>query len=270
MKKTPSVTSYILWTFLFSYSVWGICVVGQMIGWIPTGSNWNMPFLIIGGNGPAIAAYIYLKRLNQDFSFKKFIKFSFDIKQKPLHYALAVLFIALFFIIPALTGGIDTGAAPGMEENFDVTGSVPIYLTIIAIPLFFFLGGSEEIGWRGILQPELEKKLPFVPTALVIAVIWTLWHVPLWFMVGSTQSEVNFWLFLIGCTGLSFALTAVRRITGSVILCVLIHCATNALQGTWPKKDDLMTNLSSALVFILFSIIFVIWDKKSRNSEHPV
>ena len=269
MKKYPSIALYIFWAFLISYSVWGICIAGQLLGWLPIDSNWNMPFLIIGGNGPPIAAYIYFKRANQDFSFKKFINLSLNVKQKPLHYALAILFIALFFTVPALTGGIDSGAAPGMEENFDLTGSIPIYLTVLAIPVFFFFGGSEEVGWRGVLQPELEKKLPFIPTAFVIAVIWVLWHVPLWFMVGSTQSEVNFWLFLIGCTGLSFALTAVRRITGSVFLCVLIHCATNALQGTWPKKDDLLTNLSSTVAFILISVIFVLWDKKS-NSKHPL
>ena len=235
--------------------------MAQRFGWFPSGGNWYMPFLIIGGNGPPIAAYFVLKRADPDFTFKRFLKFSFDVKQRPVYYIFAVLTIALFFIVPALTGGLEAGTAPGLE-GLNITGHIPLYITLPGIPLFFFLGGSEEIGWRGVMQPELEKKMPFLTATLITAFVWTVWHLPLWWMTGSTQADVNFWLFFIEIIGLSFVLASVRRVSGSVILCVLIHCATNCLQGTWPIKDDLMTKTSTAAVLVLFSLIIILCKKK--------
>ena len=258
---------YIFWTFLISYGLWAICIIGQRVGWFPPETNWFMPFYLVGGNAPPIAAYLILKRNDSEFTFKKFIKFTFDVKQKPLYYALTVLTIALFFIVPALTGGLESGTAPGLE-NQGISGHVPLYLTLLGIPVFFFAGGSEEIGWRGVLQPELEKKLSFVPATLITAVIWTLWHLPLWWIAGTGQSEVNFWYFLITVIGFSFALAVVRRISGSVFLCVLMHCAWNSLQGTFPVKYDLYTRTSITLVFILFSLIIVYWHKIFPQRKH--
>ncbi|MCL1819756.1 MAG: CPBP family intramembrane metalloprotease [Oscillospiraceae bacterium] len=260
-KKSASVIFFLLWTFAISYGLWAICIFGQRVGWFPSGSNWFMPFYIVGGNAPPIAAYLTLKRSDPDFTFKKFLKFTFDVKQKPLYYALTFLTVAIFFIVPAITGNLETGAAPGLE-NQGISGQVPLYLTLLAIPVFFFGGGSEEIGWRGILQPELEKKMPFLPSTLITAVIWTLWHLPLWWINGTGQAEVNFWFFLITVIGFSFGYAAVRRVSGSLFLCVLMHCAWNSLQGTWPVKYDLMTRSSIAIAFVLFSVIVVYIHKK--------
>jgi membrane protease YdiL (CAAX protease family) len=268
MKKNPSVLLYLLITFLISYGLWGLCIFGQRAGWFPTLSNWYIPVFLLGGNAPAIATFIILKRADPDFSFKKFLLFSFDVKQKLLYYALTAIAVALFFIVPYLVNGISSGTAPGIE-NQGFAGRIPLYITIPGIILIFFGGGSEEIGWRGVLQPELEKKMPLIPATLIVAVIWTVWHIPLWFINGTTQAEVNLLLFFIGILGSSFALAAVRRISGSVFLCIIIHCATNSLQGTWPIQDDLKTKLSTTIALILFSLYIVYGQKafhKHRSS----
>ena len=49
---------------------------------------------------------------------------------------------------------------------------------LIMIP---FVGIAEEAGWRGFLQPEFEKKLPFPLSVLAVAAIWDVWHLDLWF-----------------------------------------------------------------------------------------
>jgi uncharacterized protein len=38
---------------------------------------------------------------------------------------------------------------------------------------------GEEIGWRGLLVPELAKALPSTGVALVSGVIWASWHYPI-------------------------------------------------------------------------------------------
>ena len=40
------------------------------------------------------------------------------------------------------------------------------------------LGFGEEIGWRGLLVPELVKVTSFTKTALIIGIVWAAWHIP--------------------------------------------------------------------------------------------
>src|SRR5512134_1521999 len=42
--------------------------------------------------------------------------------------------------------------------------------------LIFSLG--EEIGWRGLLVPELVKVTSFTKTALLSGIVWAAWHIP--------------------------------------------------------------------------------------------
>ncbi|WP_425549061.1 hypothetical protein [Amphibacillus indicireducens] len=34
------------------------------------------------------------------------------------------------------------------------------------------------MGWRGLIHPEQEKKLPPILSALIIGVVWSFWHLP--------------------------------------------------------------------------------------------
>jgi membrane protease YdiL (CAAX protease family) len=261
VKKSPSVVLFVLWTFLLSYGLWAICILGQRLGLFPPGSMWFMPFYLLGGNVPPIVAFFILKRADPELTPKQFLKTAFAVKQKPVYYLLSVLTVALCFVVPAMIGGLDMATPPGLDASGG-SGPIPPYLTLIAIPVFFFSGGSEELGWRGVLQPGLEKKMPFLPATCITAVVWTLWHLPLWFIEGTGQSEVDFVRFFITVVGFSFGLAAVRRVSGSVFLCVLIHCALNSLSGSWPVKDELPARALTALVYILFSLAVVFWHKR--------
>ena len=48
---------------------------------------------------------------------------------------------------------------------------------LIMVP---FVGIAEETGWRGLLQPELDKRMPYPFSVLVTAAIWFAWHLPIW------------------------------------------------------------------------------------------
>ena len=38
----------------------------------------------------------------------------------------------------------------------------PLYLALIEFPIMIIGGGLEEIGWRGYLQPTLQKKMVII------------------------------------------------------------------------------------------------------------
>ena len=55
--------------------------------------------------------------------------------------------------------------------------------------MMLFGGGNEEVGWRMILQPELEKKFNFHIATIFTAIIWWLWHLPIFFIKGTANAD---------------------------------------------------------------------------------
>ena len=67
------------------------------------------------------------------------------------------------------------------------------------------------MGWRGIMQPELEKKFSFPIATLITGCVWMLWHIPLWFVVGASQQNMNFAHYAIYGLILSVWLATIRK-----------------------------------------------------------
>src|SRR4051812_38508437 len=49
---------------------------------------------------------------------------------------------------------------------------------LVIFPLTLFAALGEEIGWRGLLLPQLAQRYQFTGAVLVSAVIWALYHFP--------------------------------------------------------------------------------------------
>ena len=47
-------------------------------------------------------------------------------------------------------------------------------MPLFFIQLIFFGGGHEELGWRGILQPLLDKKYTYWQSNLIVGSIWEI------------------------------------------------------------------------------------------------
>lgn len=62
-------------------------------------------------------------------------------------------------------------------------------------------GGLEEPGWRGVAQPELERRWSRWRAATVVGVIWALWHLPLFHIPGVGQYGDSFPLFAASTLG---------------------------------------------------------------------
>ena len=68
------------------------------------------------------------------------------------------------------------------------------------LPLLILGPLSEEIGWRGYALGRLQTRWNGLASSLMIGVVWALWHLPLFFMVGTLQHELGllFIGFLVG------------------------------------------------------------------------
>lgn len=90
---------------------------------------------------------------------------------------------------------------------------------------------GEEIGWRGLLAPELATVTSFTKTAIISGGIWAVWHFPVMIAADYQAADTPLWFnlvfFTIGVMGISFPLTWLRLKSGSMWPAVLLHASHN-------------------------------------------
>ncbi len=127
---------------------------------------------------------------------------------------------------------------------------------ILIIPMIIG-GGVEEIGWRGLLQPQLEEKYPHIVAAVSVGIIWAIWHLPLWFIDGTNQQSMNFIWFCINTIMLSFFIGSVTYVSKSIFMAILAHASINAFWEIMEATDKI---LPSILLMIFVIIVTMIID----------
>lgn len=93
---------------------------------------------------------------------------------------------------------------------------------IYSIPMAFILLGSQEIGWRSILQPSLEKDRGFLKSTISTGLFWALWALPLVYIPGFFILPQFYLQFAIYLVGISFLLSTVYKVSGSIFYSIVL------------------------------------------------
>lgn len=208
---------------------------------------------IIGGFSPTIASYISLKKNNKVKNFKEWLKKIFDIKYDFYTYFLVVLFVFIYYFMGCTINGFEYGA--------------PIFMIVLIAPMMLVGGGNEEVGWRMILQSELEKKYNFNLSVIFTAIIWWIWHLPIFFIKGTSNIDMNYFLFGIMCLSLSYALATIRKISEGTFPCILLHCLINGLSAILLFKFSLLSCIITLIITMIVSRL-VLKSKKLSLKMH--
>ena len=158
-------------------------------------------------------------------------------------YAFLLLGIPLLFYAGALWKGLSpTELVP--------VSSVGGYL--VALLLFAVKGPVEEIGWRGLALPLLQRKMSPLWAGLLLGVIWGIWHLPAFLLSGTPQSGWSFTEFFVGTVALSLIATALFNASrGSILLPALFHL--QVINPLWPDAQPYDT-----IPFVLAALV-VVW-----------
>ena len=93
--------------------------------------------------------------------------------------------------------------------------------------ILLFIGLGEEPGWRGFALPQLQRKYSPLIASLILAPVWTLWHLPL---IGNEFPGPIVAPFALSVFGGTFMLTWLFNGTkGSVLLPMLFHATINTV-----------------------------------------
>lgn len=208
---------------------------------------------------PMVATYIVLKRHKKISSVKDFCRLVLHTEN-----VMRTLLVTAAFCAAALTAAILYGAR---------TGS-PFYLFIIAFPVLIIGGGVEEIGWRGFLQPALEKKLPFPAATLLVGVLWFSWHLPLWLEPSSNHYGDSPIGFAITIVVWAFAGASIYKATKSVIACVMYHAFINSIGSVyhWNALFDAFPGKNGMIVYrcVVLTAAIILWMIANRKEKQNV
>ncbi len=251
LEYNTSPVKFAVLTFAVAWVSWGIILVSNQFGYLAYGTAPMMLFYAIGGLSPAIVAITLLLRSRQS-TVKALFKRVFDFKQPPILYFIVICVAALMKIVPLLLG--------------KAVQTAPFYMAILLIPYDMVGGGLEEVGWRFIFQPRLEKRMPVVLAGLLTSLVWALWHLPLFWMEGTHQHNYSFLVFTIWVIGLAFFLAALYRVSKSVWLCILFHTLTNAIGEVIQIDMEIGVVLASTAILLVLSFLLA---KLFRHSHLP-
>jgi len=165
--------------------------------------------------------------------------------------AISVLGYPAIWLVVALV----RAAGEGSLASFDFTPWLVTLPLLLAAGHFLRDPGAlgEELGWRGFALPRLLQLMNARAAAVVLGVVWAVWHLPAFFSSTLSQSSVNFASFVVNVVAFSVLMTWVFVNTrGSVLWAgVVPHILFNATPRAGITPVVWITVLVAAGVLVL-------------------
>ncbi len=145
------------------------------------------------------------------------------------------------------------------EFSFSI-GGIPTLLVLLLAACF------EELGWRGYAVESLNNKFNYFEATAIFGILWSLWHLPMFFIPESYQAELlqeDFILvinFFVSIIPLAFIISwFCKKTSGSILGAILIHSVVNLSQEFFLVSP--YTKCIQTLILIVIAAIFIIVDR---------
>ena len=116
------------------------------------------------------------------------------------------------------------------------------------------------------MLPGLSKIFKYPIAALIVAITWAVWHLPLFFMRGAPQYQSNFLIFAVQVLGMGLVLAWLYGRTKSVFICVLFHAFSNAVSSSG-LSSSAGIGFVQALLWLIVGLGLVILDSKNLTNK---
>lgn len=146
------------------------------------GPIWAIIFFMLGGFVPSLTALFLVWRKDGKQGIRSLLKRIIQFKNGWQWYGFAV------FIVATSTFGL-------IMINYLLGHSFDGRLFIIQLssylPLLIHGPLLEELGWCGYALERLKTRWNDLTNSLIIGVVWALWHLLLFMMVGTAQHQLE-------------------------------------------------------------------------------
>ncbi|GLQ93722.1 type II CAAX prenyl endopeptidase Rce1 family protein [Dyella acidisoli] len=253
--RTPAWFYFVL-AFGMAWIAWFFSLLGSR-GILPLSPVAQLICLFVGSFGPFVGAFVAAYRDGGWPAVREFAG-------RSLRYRMGLIyFLAAMLLVPVAAGLSMAWLASHGGPPFAF--AMPLsHLPLLYVELLL-IGGSinEEFGWAYAID-RLQQRYNLLWAAVLLGVIWGCWHIPLFFIVGLTQSFMPFWAFLIFTVALRIAIVwgyASNR--QSILIALLFHTASNVCFNLYtivdrsPRHDE-RGFIGTALIMLAVSLLIAL------------
>jgi len=237
------VTFFITWGLIGVYIMvpeWAAATFGEISG--------SHPLFFLATWSPAMAAFVTVFFYSGYSGLHAFFSRLLMWRGSLGWLAFILLFLPLVFVVGSLIKGGPV-LVPLPPEGVGPVVSV--------LFLMLFLGPIEEFGWRGVMQPLLQRHMAPIWAGLIIGATWGLWHLPAFFLAGVVFADWNFLPFFIGNVTLAVLVTPIfNSAQGSLFWPMLFHW--QLINPFWPDAQPWDT-----WILVVVAVVVVWWNRST-------
>jgi CAAX protease family protein len=268
-QKSRDVWGFFLLTYAMMVCTWGVMALFKLKGAsslpnAPKPSPGELLLFLLGGCSPSLAGIIMIWCVGGRSGLAALWRRTIQFKLGWQWYMVTLLplFSALLLIgVYLLRGG-------ALNEN------VPLFhfISLMSFALGLFVTGplTEEVGWRGFALDRLLARWDPLRASLILGLLWSFWHLPLFFIPNSIQQQTGiaeFPVFLVSIMSKTVLMTwvylATRRSFWSAIwfhfTCNFAETSLRSLTGGARAYRLLHNGLTAAMA----AAVALAWSRRT-------
>ncbi|HAA03832.1 MAG TPA: CPBP family intramembrane metalloprotease domain-containing protein [Syntrophobacteraceae bacterium] len=258
-------------TYGFSWAIWVPFILsGQTV-------NRPVPALIVACSMPSLVGILLTHFTTNRAGRADFWKRVVGYKLIGLKwYAVIACLFPFLLGLGLLTDKLFGGTLPplrGAQQTLTQPAALALYIgvNIIGGPL------GEELGWRGFALDRLQNQWNALVASLILGIVWTAWHFPLFYIKGTPQQGMGFgtplfWFWSLQVVSLSVLTTWVYNNTHrSILSAVFMHFMFNSTYGIIQQDGRPLPTGTFAANTVMLAIAAVmvvgLWGCKTMTSR---
>lgn len=249
-------------TFLITWISW---FIAAYFSYQDGAKGMQLLFMLPGLFAPFISVLVMMAGAGNRDVPKDFVA-RLSLRRIKLTYLPMILFTMPIVVLLATAISLLFGQSVGqfkLESEFHIM-SGQVFLSLL---ILFLAPTLEELGWRGYGVDSIRSKFDLFKTTLLFAVIWALWHLPLFFINGYYQNQlwnmsmvytINFFVSILPATVLmNWVYYKNER---SISAAILFHFMMNLFSVLFQTEQ--FTKCIVTILLLLVSAVLVLRDKE--------
>lgn len=247
-KMISAIKRYLIICFSITYLSWGSIALYSRIKNVNFNEHtWMLVLYFIGVISPAISV-VFIEKIYEKKKYKEIIKGIFRLPVHKRDWIIGLVGVCVLQLLPYFVWG---GEILSSFANL-----------IFLVPMFLIIGGMEEIGWRGFwLERELQINKNRIWVVLKIGMVWQLWHLPLFVMLGTYQQlRTNLLAHTLSTLAIAFFLGGLYIKGRSTFLCMMAHSLINSFSDIVVVRQNWAANIIVMAVCVGFFVVMNMCD----------